>query len=356
MESDLYENICKAKIKESIHSATRIILKNPKEPDCEPLIHTFIAVCSYIGSFISIYDIRLMIDVCHDIQYMIEDEKIIMKNIYILITKLCIICDIYIKNPVTKTGTSNVKLLRSKIIDIFTLNDKYKLSDNGISLFEALLPPADSESFALAVQIITGYVHCIKELETFSTDNHADKIEDLANKIRKSFDYIIRKKYIFETKFYKSDNDAVWFLWGMISLLYKDHDMDLFYELFNYGYIKKNKNMRIGLLWAAGILMVWIKKRDIGRGWSSKEVQVIKKIEEISQELYIDTKKALIESGEVENNSNKLNEECKIKGLEYINNVRHILQPETDECSVAQTSEDLPVKYIKYRKQFYLTS
>jgi len=315
-------------------------------------------VCSYIGSFISIYDIRLLIDVCHDIQYLIEDEKIVMKNIYVLITKLCIICDIYIKNPVTKAGTSNVKLLRPKIIDMFTLNDKFKLSDNGISLFEALLPPVDSETYSLAVQIITGYVYTIKELESLNVDQQADKIEDIANKMRKSFDYIVRKKYSFETKFYKSDNDAVWFLWGMMSLLFKDNDMDLFYELFNYGYSKKNKNHRVGILWAAGLLMVWIKKRDIARGWTAKEVQVIKKIEEISQQLYIDTKKALIQSGEIEDNTHKLQEENQTRGLEYIRSVRHVLQPQqagqAGQAGQAAQTDDLPVKYIKYRKHFYL--
>jgi hypothetical protein len=258
-----------------------------------------------------------------------------------------------VKNPVAKTGATNVKLLRPKIIDLFTATDTFKLSDNGISLFEGVLPPADSESYSLGMQIITGYVHIIKELEALSTDNHQDKIDQIAQKIRKSFDYIVRKKYTFETKFYKSDNDAVWFLWGILSLLFQDNEMDMFYQMFNYRYCKKNRNHRIGLLWAAGILLVWIKKRDIARGWTSKEVQVIKKIEEVSLDLYKDIKKSLLKSGEIQDDSKELREQNKFNGLEYISNVRYTIQDRTGVSqagqSAAEKSEDV-IKYIKYKK------
>lgn len=351
METELYENICKAKIKESIYYATKIILKDTQ--NFETLISILISVCSYIGSFVSVYDIRLLVDVCQDILYLVEDENIVIKDVYVLVTKLCIICDIYVKNPVAKTGTANVKLLRPKIIDMFTTVDSFKLSDNGITLFEGVLPPVDSESYALGTQIITGYVSIIKELEALSVDSQQDRIDLIATKIRKSFDYIIRKKYTFETKFYKSDNDAVWFLWGILSLLFQDSEMDMFYQLFNYGYSKKNRNHRIGLLWGAGILLVWIKKRDIARGWTSKEVQVIKKIEEVSLELYKDIKKQLLQSGEIEKR-----EQNKFNGLEYISNVRYTIpdpasaSKASDTAQVSEKTEDI-VKYIKYKKEFY---
>lgn len=321
--------------------------------DFEQFINTCIAVCSYIGSFISVYDIRLLVDVCQDVVYLMEDEKIVMKDVYCLVTKMCIVCDIYVKNPVAKAGTANVKLLRPKIIDMFTL-DKFKLSDNGISLFEGVLPPADSESYTLATQIITGYVFVIKELEALSVDNHQDQIDLIANKIRKSFDYIIRKKYTFETKFYKSDNDAVWFLWGMLSLLFQDNDMDMLYKLFNYGYAKKTKNARVGLLWAAGILMAWIKKRDIARGWTTKEVQVIKKIEEVSLDLYKDIKKRLIQAGDIQDEQ-MARQKTNINGLEYISNIRHMVQEKAEPGATNDQNGPIvaPVKYIKYKKQHY---
>ena len=105
------------------------------------------------------------------------------------------------------------------------------------------------------------------KIKNVKVDNDVDKISDIADKIRNSFDYIIRKKYVFETKFYESDNDAVWFLWGFISLLYQDQDFDMIYSLFNNGYSKKTKSSRIGLLWVAALLMVYIKKKDIARTW-----------------------------------------------------------------------------------------
>jgi hypothetical protein len=117
---ELYESICNAKIKESIYLVTKLILKD-KDTDKSVaiVINTFIAVCSYIGSFISIYDIQLFVNVCYDIKDFIDNDKILIKDVYIIICKLSIICDIYVKHPITKTGTTNVKLLRPKIIDMF---------------------------------------------------------------------------------------------------------------------------------------------------------------------------------------------------------------------------------------------
>jgi hypothetical protein len=129
--------------------------------------------------------------------------------------------------------------------------------------------------------------------------------------------------------------------------------MDMFYQMFNYRYCKKNRNHRIGLLWAAGILLVWIKKRDIARGWATKEVQVIKKIEEVSLDLYKDIKKSLLKSGEIQDDSkSSRNEQNKFNGLEYISNVRYTIQDRTagqSGQSVPEKSEDV-IKYIKYKK------
>lgn len=349
--SELYETILNAKIKDSIYLATKLLLK---EKDVDRsffiLLSTFIAICSYIGSFISIYDIRLLIDVCQDITVFIENDKILIKDIYHIITKLCILCDIYLKNPIIKTGSTNVKLLRSKIIDMFTL-DKFKLSDSGTALFNGVLPPADSSTYTLALQIVTGYVYTVKHLETLDINGNEDNLSDIANKIRKSFDYIIRKKYTFETKFYESDNDAVWFLWGIISLLYQDRDIDLFFQLFNINYTKKTKPFRVGLLWAIGILMVYIKKRDIARNWNEKEFRVIAKINEISMQLYKDIKKDLIEKNEIEEDI-QTKSKTSINGLEYISNVRHSVQVKIDiphqESNNVDTSHT--VKYIKCKR------
>lgn len=349
---ELYESICNAKIKESIFLVTKLILKD-KDTDKSfgIIINTFIAVCSYIGAFISLYDIQLFVNVCYDIKDFIDNDKILIKDVYMIICKLSIICDIYIKNPITKTGTTNVKLLRPKIIDMFEL-DKFKLSDTGTTLFNGVLPPIDSHTYTVALQIITGYVYIVKQLDSLSADSNEDVLVDIANKIRKSFDYIIRKKYTFETKFYESDNDAVWFLWGIISLLYQDRDMDILYEFFNINYCKKTRNHRIGLLWAAAINMVYIKKRDIGRNWNAKELQIITKIDEISMQLYRDIKKDLIQNNEIEDDiQNK--QKSSINGLEYIMSVRHNMidsksniQNDQDKCTLATHD----VKYIKCKK------
>jgi len=338
MNQELYTSVCNAKIKESIFLSTRIILKDP-DKNHELILSTFLAVLSYIGSYISIYEIRLWLDVCKNITEFIDNDKIVMKYIYVIITKLCILCDIYVKKPVVKTGTLNIKLLRAKIIDMFE-NIEFKLTDSGISVFEGILPPCNSPTYGISNQIITGYVFFIKQLDTLSVDNNADKIYDMAEKMRNSFDYIIRKKYTFETKFYESDNEPMWFIWGFISLLYQDQNFDMIYTLFNNGYNKKNKNLRIGILYGAALVMVYEKKKDIARNWNSKEIQVIKKIEEISMQLYKDIKKELIQSNEIQETVKK-----GFDGLEYIFSLRHNIQKE----NINIPEFDNAVKMIKYK-------
>ena len=79
---ELYTSITNAKIKESIYLSTKIILKDPNDPDksFEILSNTLVATASYIGSFISIFDVRLWLDVCEELISLIENPKIIMKN------------------------------------------------------------------------------------------------------------------------------------------------------------------------------------------------------------------------------------------------------------------------------------
>ena len=148
--TELYNNIYKGKIQESIYQVTTLILDNKNERNIELIENTFIAICSYIGTFISLYDIRLWIDAVEEVNLFINDDKIIIKNIYILITKLCIVCDIYIKNPISKSGILSVTKLREKIIDLFYTSDKNKLQYIYINQFENVLPPINSESYDLA--------------------------------------------------------------------------------------------------------------------------------------------------------------------------------------------------------------
>ncbi len=342
--TELYDSICGAKIKESIYICSKIILKDP-DKHFGIVANTFISLSSFIGSFITIYDIRLWLHTIQDIIMMIDDDKIVMKNIYVIITKLCILCDIHLKgsaSSVTRTGVQDIKILRMKIIDMFE-GIKFKLSDVGISRFEGILPPADSPTYTLATQIITGYVNVIKDLDTVTNIDH---IADLANKIRRSCDYIIRKKYNFETRFYANDSDVVWFLWGLISILYNDYEMDMLYQLFQHGYNKKNKSMRVGLLWGAAIVMVYLHKKDIARNWNQRELKVIKKIEEVSIQLYKDIKKDLIAKNEIEDD--KREHRQSMDGLQYILGVRHNIRDEKIVSQIA-IEPDATVKHIRYK-------
>ena len=357
IHQELYNTICQAKIKDSLFLVSKLILQD-LDKNIDILQNTFIAICSYIGSFISLTEIRLLLDTIRDVITFIEDEEITIKNVYVLVAKLCLLCDIYIKTPITKTGTINIKMVRDKIIDMFEIESSFKLSSSGITKFEGILPPIDNPSYTLATQVITGYVYMLKQIESIpSTDSN--KLSDYANKIRNSFDYIIRKRYTFETKFYESDNDAIWFLWGVLSLLYTNSELDIIYQLFSYGYAKKHKQYRIGLLWSAAITMVYIAKKDVARIWNTAEVKAIKKIEEVSLILYNDIKRELIKMNEIPEQQIQ-EKNTIIDGIEYISSFRPVIQEKGgDASSILSTSANAAttqreIKSIRCKRDYMM--
>ena len=127
-----------------------------------------------------------------------------------------------------------------------------------------------------------------------------------------------------ETKFYSNDDDISWFLWGVYSVLYKEKIFDNAFKLYNHEYKKKYKIKRQGLLYTLGLLCIYVHKQDISKGWTSKEQNVIDKIDEISIKLYNEIRKDLISKNpDLYEKTIKQGLEDKNKetdGLEYIMN------------------------------------
>lgn len=294
---ELYESISKGDIQDSLYLSSKILLTN--EISIDIFENTLIAICSYIGLFINIFDIKKWLDVINDTKKIIDDENINIKNIFILITKMCMLCDIYIKKPVSKTGNINLKNLRIKIIDVFSGEDS-KLSTNGIVKFGGIIPPIDSDSYNLSLQVISGFIKLIKTTDNLSSDD-GDTLFDVSNKLRHCFDYIIRKKYMFETKFYISDNDSVWFIWGFISILYNEDFFNNIFFLFSHNWNKKCKKYKIGLIYGSAISIIYSHKKDVSSLWNDKEYNVINKIKDISLTLFNEIKSDLFKNKEFNN-------------------------------------------------------
>ena len=282
----------------------------------------YIDVCSYIGTFIYITDIGKLADIYEDISNMIDTDKIVIKNIYIIITKLCILCDIYNKHPVAKCGNMSIALLKNKIAHILNANDM-KLSQNGIMRFDGILPPHNHENYNTALMIIAIIIKTIKTTDDLSCDD-IDKLVEISNNLRLVIDYILRKKLRIETKFYSTDDDISWFIWGVYSILYKEKVFENAFKLYNYEYKKKYKIKRQGLLYSLGLLCIYIHKQDISKGWTSKEINVIGKIDEISIKLYNEIRRDIISKNpELFEKTNKHTREEKIKendGLNFLLN------------------------------------
>lgn len=315
----LYDLILSGNITDSIHYTTEILLSN--NSSIELFNNTIIFVISYIGSYISIFDISKWHNVINDTKNIINDDNIVIKNIYILIAKLCILCNIYNKNPITKTGVINLKLLRTKIISNFE-NNKTKVSQNGLNTFENIIPPLDSDAYNISIAIINGLINIINETNDISFED-GDKLNDISNKLRNCFDYIIRKKYNIETKFYRSDNNVIWFLWGFISILYNEDFIDNTYWLFNYN-SKKKYNNKFGLLWGCAISLIYSHKKNISTGWNTKEQDAINKIDELSIQLFNKIKKDLISENEDEYDIKEKYEKVNnnLDGIDYISNYK----------------------------------
>ena len=315
MEEELFTSICNGDIQNSIMLSTKIIFLHES---IDILENVYINICAYIGSFISLYDISKLIDIYSSLKKIIENEKLIIKDIYVIISKMCILCDIYNKHPNAKCGNMSIKVLKDKISTLFNNND-LKLSHNGIMRFDGILPPHDHENYGMAIRIVAIIIKTIKSTDDISVDD-GNTLVDISNKLRHIIDYLLRSKYKFETKFYSTDNDNAWFLWGVFSVLYKNDILDDAFWLYNYEYKKKYRTKRIGILWSIPIISIYTHKSDISKGWASKESNVIAKIEEISINLYNELRRKIIKDNP--DKFERTNKETvdKYDGLKYILN------------------------------------
>jgi hypothetical protein len=351
---ELYLSITNGDVKESIVIATKFLLTSLNNINL--LENTLINICSYIGSFISIYDVKKWIDLLNNTKTFLENEKFVIKDIYNVITKMCILCDIYNKNPTTKCGTMTLKTLKDKVTPVFQ-KATMKLSNNGLMRFSDIIPPNDNEYYHESIRIISVLIFYIKTVDDVSHDD-GNKLTDISNMLRNVLDYILRTKFKFETKFNIMDSDNAWFIWGIFAILYNEQFIDDSYWLYKNNYKKKDKLKRIGLLWGSCIAIIYSHKKNISKGWNSREENVIKKIDDLSLSLYNDIRKNLINSGDIEDTfvttktSKELND---TDGIEHILNYypqinNDLIYRPTISQSVHQTQkEENNSKFINYK-------
>jgi hypothetical protein len=325
MDNELFTSICNGDIQNSIMLSTKIIFL---DENIDVLEVVYINICAYIGSFISLYDISKLTDIYSSLKKIIENEKLVIKDIYVIISKMCILCDIYNKHPNSKCGNMSIKVLKDKISTLIN-NDDLKLSHNGIMRFDGILPPHDHENYGLAIKIVAIIIKTIKSTDDISVDD-GDTLMNTANKLRYIIEYILRTKYRFETKFYSTDDDNAWFLWGVFSILYKNEVFNDAFFLYNYEYKKKYRTKRIGILWSLPIISIYTHKCDISKGWNSKESMVISKIEEISINLYNELRRKIIKENPDKFEKRNKEEVDKYDGLKYILNFVPVINNNKD--------------------------
>jgi hypothetical protein len=315
-DKELFDFISNGNIEKSLYNTCIFLIENSK---IEILEETLIYTCSYIGTFINIFNIVKLNDIIQSIINIIDSENINVVEYLILITKMCIICDIYIKHPTTKTGTIPVPKLRVKVQNVF--NEDIKLNTNGISKFDIIIPPTDSDVYLVSLKIITSFIRLLKIVENTNSDN-VDSIHAISILFRDSFDYIIRKKYIIQTKFCLKEYDSIYFLWGFIYCLYNEPFILNFYKLFMYNNQSCNKtikNQRSGLIFACSVAVIYSYKKNVASSWNDSEKTILNKINDIALMLFKQIKKEYLETNVIINEP-EITEPSKnkIDGLTYL--------------------------------------
>jgi len=277
---ELFDYIAKGNIEKSLYATCIFLIENSK---IEVLEETLISICAHIGTLIQIKEIYKLNDIIILTRYLIENDKINVSDYLILITKMCILCNIYNSLLVSKTGILPVSKLREKILDVF--NTDCKLSSNGILKFEMIIPPSDSESYILTLKIISSFIRIIKIIEEIASENK-EGIDLIAIKFKNCFDYIIRKKYTIQTKLNPNETDPIYFLWGFIEILFQHDDtIHSYYWLFCNNYKKTLKSNRIGLIYGCAVAIIYNYKKSISLSWNQNELNVLTKTKEISLDL-----------------------------------------------------------------------
>lgn len=311
---ELFDYICNGNIEKSLYNTCIFLIENNK---IEVLEETLIFICSYIGTFINIFNITKYNDVIESTLKIINSDNININDYFILITKMCILCDIYIKHPTIKTGTIPIPQLRKKLDRVF--NDEIKLNSSGVAKFNTIVPPTDSEVYQIALKIITSFIKLLRILETTCSDKKSE-IYEISILFRDSFDYIIRKKYSIQTKFCLNDHDTIYFLWGFIHCLYHEPFILNYYKLFCHNNLSNNKtlkNQRIGLIYGCSVAVIYSYKKDLSCSWNSNEILILNKMNEISLVLFKQVKKEL--NIQPEKKIIEVNKpESKMDGLNYI--------------------------------------
>jgi len=316
---ELFDFICNGNIEKSLYNTCIFLIENSR---IEILEDTLIYTCSYIGTFITIYNISKFNDVIESTISIINSNNIDVIKYLILITKMCILCDIHIKNPTTKTGTIPIPQLRQKIFNVFDNN--INLNPAGLSKFEIIIPPKDSDIYSLTLKIITSFIQLLKLLENMDCDTNLDDIYTLSILFRDSFDYIIRKKYVIQTKFCLSEHDPIYFLWGFINCLFNEPFILNYYKLFIHNNLINNKtlkNQRIGLIHGCAIAIIYSYKKDINSNWNVNENLILQKINDIAMNLFKQIKKEVVVKSDEKpdkDKEEKKKEKSKIDGLNYL--------------------------------------
>jgi hypothetical protein len=337
---ELFDFICNGNIEKSLYNTCIFLIENSR---IEILEDTLIYTCSYIGTFITIYNISKFNDVVESTINIINSNNIDVNKYLILITKMCILCDIHIKNPTTKTGTIPIPQLRQKIFNVFDNN--INLNPAGLSKFEIIIPPKDSDIYSLTLKIITSFIQLLKLLENMDCNTNLDDIYTLSILFRDSFDYIIRKKYVIQTKFCLSEHDPIYFLWGFINCLFNEPFILNYYKLFIHNNLINNKtlkNQRIGLIHGCAIAIIYSYKKDINSNWNVNENLILHKINDIAINLFKQIKKEVVVKSDEKpdkDKEEKEKEKSKIDGLNYLYD--YIPKISTANIYIPPTNDDL---------------
>ena len=265
----IYDYIIDGNIKSTLEEACYIFHTKNK---FDELLKSLILVCNYIGINMNINIAYKWHDIVNLTNNFLTQEKIIIDDTLILLTKMCILC----KN-IQEHKPISIHQLRKRLIPFF----ENPLSSLDFHMFQQILPPITSESFNIASKIS----NCFKNLFNEINSSNKDNLPYVINNIRLCIEFVCRRNIWIETQLNK-DHDCIWFLWGILKILTNDSTLinDTF-NLFIYDWKKSVKKNRIGMLYGSVYLAIFYYKKELIQNWKNDEDKIFNHIKSISHNM-----------------------------------------------------------------------
>tara|TARA_Y100000389_G_scaffold204979_1_gene261531 strand:- start:200 stop:1159 length:960 start_codon:yes stop_codon:yes gene_type:complete len=286
----IYDSILDGNVKSSLEEVCIILHKKEGFEDFE---NSLILICNYIGYNININYAFKWYDIIHSTYSFLSNEKVIIDDTLILVTKMCILC----KN-IQEQKLLSIHQLRKRLLPFF----KEPLSSLDIVHFETILPSIESESYNIASKIANCFKNLFIELRNCSNEN----LPYTVNNLRLCIEFVCRRNIYIDTTLHK-DHDCIWFLWGLLTLISNNSQyIQDTYNLFIYNWKSSSRKKRLGILYSSIFLAIISFRMELAFRWKSEDERLFVHIQNVSKNMMETVRQKFPIEKKTEKNTNNI--------------------------------------------------